>query len=331
MRLHLIEIPRGAARVGPLDPKHKVDLTVVCAQKSPLLSLHSALPRYIDKQASHPSMPSLMTHALLREKHGAAPGSIETVRAFAERHGLAVVEDAPKRRLLRLSGPAVSVERAFKTRLDIFELNGTHFFAPSGPVEVPDQWQGLVEIVLGLHNSQHANPRRRSSLCCLEPFAGINDLARAYHFPEHLDARGQTIGLIEFGGGFYPEDVQNFCHSLGIRVPKISVVNVGEGGNRPASHRAIHKFIEVLSGGLSIAAGSAESDSFLAAQSTAEVTMDIEILAALAPSAHIVVYFAPGDEQGLYHALSHAVHDERYKPDVLSLAGVFPNTLSRRL
>ena len=271
-----------------------------------------------------------MTHVQMREAHGAASESAETVRAFAQRHGLTVTKDAAGGRTVRLSGSAHSVERAFNTQFEEFDYEGTRFFAPSGPIEVPDEWQGLVEVVLGLHSSRHSSPRRRSSLCCLKPIAKISDLARAYNFPDHLDAKGQTIGLIEFGGGFYPEDIQRFCSRLGIPVPRISVVKISDADNQPASHRAIHEFLEMIDGSLSIAAESKESGSFYAAQSTAEVTMDIEVLAALAPAAHIVVYFAPSDEQGLYHALSHAVHDEQHKPDVLSISWSFPeHTVSK--
>lgn len=324
MQFHVIDIPAGSARIGRLDPDHRIHLTVVLAQKAPLPPPHSAAKPLTYGHRGRPSLPPLMSHAQLRETHGAALGSLEVVRAFARRHGLTVVEDAAGRRVIRLSGPASAVERAFKTKIEEFDHKGSRFFAPTGPVETPDEWKGLVEIILGLHNSQHSSPRRRSSLCCLEASAKISDLARAYHFPEHLDGRGQTIGLIEFGGGFYLEDIQNFCRSLGIHIPRISVVKVGEGDNQPASHQAVHKFMEMISGTLSIAAESTESDSFIAAQCTAEVTMDLEILAALAPAAHIVIYFAPSDEQGLYHALSHAVHDENNKPDVLSISWSFP-------
>jgi kumamolisin len=48
--------------------------------------------------------------------------------------------------------------------------------------------------------------------------------------------------------------------------------------------------------------------------------MDIEIAAALAPGAHIVVYFATPDEQGIYNAITRAIHDEINRPSVLSIS-----------
>jgi kumamolisin len=325
LKFNVIDIPSGSTRVGPLDPAHPINLTVVLAQKSPIPPIHSAAVSTHDNGNSTTlTSPRLMTHTQLRETHGVALGAVETVRAFADHHGLTVTEVAANRRAIRISGPASAVERAFKTKLEEFDHNGVRFFAPSGSVEAPDSWQGMVEMILGLHNSRHSQPRRRSSLCSLQPTATVHDLARAYQFPEGLTGAGQTIGLIEFGGGFHLEDIEHFCHHLRIPLPRISVVKVGKGDNRPASHAAVHEFMEVLNGKLAMAAGAAESDSFIDAQSTAEVTMDLEILAALAPAAHIVVYFAPSDEQGLYQALSHAVHDEENKPDVLSISWSFP-------
>ena len=324
MQLHVIEIPAGAKPIGRLNPEQHIHFTIVLAQKDPLPPPHSMAEPPDKKRENAHSIPRPMTHAQLRELHGARSNSAKAVRAFAEQHGFKIVKDTSARRTVQLSGSASAVERAFKVRFEEFDYEGGRFFAPSGPGTIPDDLQGLVEIGLGLHSFPHSNPRRRSSVCCLEPSAKIADLARAYNFPDHLNAKGQTIGLIEFGGGYYPEDIEQFCRGLEIPVPTISVVNVGDAGNQPASHRAIHEFLEMIDGSLSIAAASKESESFVAAQSTAEVTMDLEILVALASGAHIVVYFAPSDEQGLYHALSHAVHDEHYKPDVLSISWSFP-------
>ncbi len=107
-------------------------------------------------------------------------------------------------------------------------------------------------------------------------------------------------------------------------MPRITVVEIGSGANRPASRRAVDEFLDVVSGTLAISASAERSDAFLAAQSTAEVTMDIEIVAALAPGAHIVVYFACEDEVGLFHAISHAVNDRRRRPSILSISWSMP-------
>jgi len=62
-----------------------------------------------------------------------------------------------------------------------------------------------------------------------------------------------------------------------------------------------------------------------AAQSTVEVTMDVELAAALAPGAEIVVYMAPNTEQGIYDAISMAIHEAKI-PSAISISWGEPET-----
>jgi kumamolisin len=52
----------------------------------------------------------------------------------------------------------------------------------------------------------------------------------------------------------------------------------------------------------------------------AEVLLDIEVAGAIAPGAHIVVYFAPNTAQGFQDALTTAIHDTKNKPSVISIS-----------
>ena len=48
--------------------------------------------------------------------------------------------------------------------------------------------------------------------------------------------------------------------------------------------------------------------------------LDIELAGAVAPGAHIVVYFAPNTDQGFHDALTTAVHDNVNTPSVISIS-----------
>ena len=48
--------------------------------------------------------------------------------------------------------------------------------------------------------------------------------------------------------------------------------------------------------------------------------LDIEVAAAVAPGANIVVYFAPNTDQGFIDAIGTAVHDTKNKPSVISIS-----------
>ncbi|HTY84937.1 MAG TPA: S53 family peptidase [Silvibacterium sp.] len=329
MILKGIAIPKAALRVGPLDPGHRIGFTVVLAAKAPLPPVHPRLSARQHSKASTHQQSSHLTHAELRQKCGVKEEAAELIESFARKFNLDIVEEAAHRRSMRLAGSAADIARAFKTRFEEFELNGHLFFAHTQPLHVPEAWNGSIESVIGLHSSRQAWPRRGSSVHGRATSAHIQDLSHAYRFPPNLDGSGQTIGIIEFGGGFHPKDIEQFCAHNRVAAPRITVVKIGSGANRPASHHSVNEFLDVISGTLTLAAKEEQSDPFLDAQCTAEVTMDLEILAALVPAAHIVVYFASSDEQGLYHAISHAVHDEHYQPGILSISWSMPErTLS---
>ena len=48
--------------------------------------------------------------------------------------------------------------------------------------------------------------------------------------------------------------------------------------------------------------------------------LDIKVAGAIAPSAKIVVYFAPNTDAGFLDAISAAIHDTTNKPSVISIS-----------
>ncbi len=111
-----------------------------------------------------------------------------------------------------------------------------------------------------------------------------------YRFPSGVDGSGQTIGLIELGGGFQTADLQTYFSGLGVKQPSVTAVSVDGGKNAPGS------------------------------DADGEVMLDIEIAGAIAPGANIAVYFAPNTDQGFVDAVTNAVHDTERKPSVISIS-----------
>jgi len=315
-------VPASAKRTGRLHSSRRIGVTVLLASATeiPAEAIHPSKQISKDKTRKNPHL----THAELWRRHGANPQGKRIVRAFAKMFGLDVGETSPHGRSIRLNGRVASFERAFSIHLDEFDLDGHSFFAPARPPTFPANWSNVVEAILGLQTSPHAPPRRRSHAHSRGTPPRIDALARAYSFPEGFDGTGETIALIELGGGFRPKDIRDFCSRLGIAAPRITVVEIGSAKNRPASPRAVHEFLDAASGTRKLSAKTEQSDAFAAAQCTVEVTMDIEIVAALAPGAHVVVYFASLDDLGLFRAISHAVHDARHRPSILSISWSMP-------
>ena len=65
---------------------------------------------------------------------------------------------------------------------------------------------------------------------------------------------------------------------------------------------------------------------------TIEATMDVELAAAFAPGAHIVVYFAPNNERGRFSGLSRALADAVHRPSVFSYSwGAPEDSMARQV
>lgn len=266
----------------------------------------------------------ILTHAELADRHAARPDDVELVQSFAHQHHLKIAEVDAGRRTVRLTGTPSAIAHAFSTALHpsvhpTGNNDGSSISALAAR-GVPPSLRDAVEAVLGLGTGRAARRRTEAAGCpATEPHT-VRQLASAYEFPEGLDGTGQTIGLIELGGGFHMEDIKSFCDANGIPTPRISIVEVHGGRNAPAPTAALHRMLDCVNGKIKLSAAQLQSPSIEAAQATAEVTMDLALAAGLAPGAHLVVYFGTPDEQGIYHALSRAIHDESHRPDVLSIS-----------
>ena len=107
-----------------------------------------------------------------------------------------------------------------------------------------------------------------------------------------MSAKGQTIALIELGGGFRAADITAYFKSLGLTAPKVTAVLVDKAKNAPTT----------------------------ADGADGEVMLDIDVAGAAAPGANIAVYFTPNTDQGFVDAITTAIHDTTNKPSVISIS-----------
>ncbi len=235
-----------------------------------------------------------MTREQFAERHCADKGAEEIVRSFAEEFGLGV--DAPReqgRRTLQLTGSREAMERAFGVGLQRHATEAGTLRLRDGEITLPEELAPHVIAVLGLDNRPQAKSHHRIAT----PRAGNVSytpvqVAQFYGFPANASAAGQTIGLLELGGGYEQADITAYFESLGIPAPKVTAVSVDKGKNSPGDPNG----------------------------ADGEVMLDIEVSAGVAPGANIVVYFAPNTDQGFIDAITTAVHDSTHKPSVLSIS-----------
>jgi kumamolisin len=276
----------GAQAVGATDPHQLIEVSVVLRRRQPLT---------IEAKRT-----KAMNHSDFASQYGADPAHLDLIRRFASEHNLQTLErgDEVERRTIILAGTAAAMEKAFGVELRDYEHPEGSYRGRVGSIQIPQEYADCIQGVFGLDDRPVAKPHFRSSTMKGAFGARISStsyspvqVAQAYQFPQG-NASGQTIGIIELGGGYRPADLKNYFQSLGLQTPKIKTVSVLHGKNRPSTPQS----------------------------ADGEVMLDIEIAAAVAQGANIVVYFAPNTDQGFQNALSVAIHDQLNLPSVISIS-----------
>ena len=287
---------RDATPVSGAEPaRGSVTVSVIVRRKEPLNVTKLA------RTKRH------MTHAEFARRHGADADSVAIVAAFAKEYRLRMKRPAPGRRAVELIGSVAAMEEAFGVTLNSTKIGDQIYRTRQGSISLPRTLYGHVEAVLGLDNRPQAEPHFRCLPAAEAENAGFAHAAAAtrskgfsppqvaelYQFPEGAKANGQTIALIELGGGFTQSDLTDFFKSVNQAVPKVVTIPVSGGANTPTGDPA---------------------------GPDGEVLLDIEVAGSVAPGATIVVYFAPNTDKGFVSAIATAVHDTKNKPSIISIS-----------
>jgi kumamolisin len=264
----------GLAQAGDLDLTQRVAVTVVLRRKRPLPD------ELVHGERS-------ITRVELQEVYGADQADADLVRDTMEGAGLTVEEVDLGMRRVRISGELATMSATFGAELSLVRRpnlwgpGDTEHRYRTGSLRMPQELAGPVDGVLGLDD----RPQARAHLRLAEAAAGGGyqppQLGEAYAFPPSTDGTGQTLAILELGGGYRDADLQKYFADLSIPMPAVRAVGVDGGKNAPTGDP-----------------NSADG----------EVLLDIEVAGALAPKAGIVVYFAPNTDQGFVDALTTAVH-----------------------
>ena len=235
-----------------------------------------------------------LSRAEYAKRHGAPADSVNLIQAFAEEFGLKM-ESAEELGpcTLHLTGTVAAMEEAFAVTLKQQAMDGVQYRVREGEIQLPEELSGHVVAVLGLDNRPQAKPHFRIA----KPHASNTSytppqVAQLYGVAAGVTATGQTIGIIELGGGFRQADLNSYFKTLGLTAPTPVTVSVDKGTNSPGT------------------ANGADG----------EVMLDIEVCASVAAGAKIAMYFAPNTDQGFIDAISTAVHDKVNAPAVISIS-----------
>jgi kumamolisin len=278
------------------------------------------------------AMRDLVSQAPLRRRHmdakefarihGARREDLAMIERFAENSGLQIIESSPAKRCVVLSGSVAAFNRSFGVECTAHQFQGQTYRSYQGKIRVPAFLEGVTTAVFGLDNrmlmSHHAFAHAHLAAAHVAP----KDVIKAYNFPIGVKGKGQRIAIVELGGGFYKSDIAAYFKALGLRKPKISVVEIDGQKNDPSSVTSIKEMLDAM--GVSPGQQSSANDSAddrarkIKALWTIETTLDIELAGSFANAAEIVVYFAPNNSQGKYQALTTALHSKKHPPTLIS-------------
>ncbi len=286
------ELLPGARQVGSIAPDETIEVSLYLRDPASN-ELTKNIQEQLQGNVSH------LTREEYAKVHSARPEDITKIEHFAREHDLIVTEIDPVSRRVVLTGKVSAFNAAFKTELQRYEYDNTSYRGRTGPLMVPNNLAQSVESVLGLDD----RPQARYQLRYYDPStrrpnaASVSydprTLAQLYNFPSNLNGQGEAIALIELGGGYNTSDLTTYFQQLNIPVPQVTSVSVDGGNNAPTGDP-----------------NSADG----------EVELDVEVAGAIAPGAHIVVYFAPNTDRGFVDAITTAIHDATNKPSVISIS-----------
>lgn len=289
-------VPPHATHIGRTQPQQVISVSLIVRRKNPL-DLQALGGRHVSREE-------------FDAQYAADPADFEALRQFAHRHGLTVDESASSlsRRTLVVRGTAAAMEKAFGVELHDYEETATpgrsarRFHGFTGSVSVPDTQAARIEAVLGLDARPIARAhfrflrdlkkkKPRASAAQPEPF-NPPQVAALYAFPTGVTGAGQTIGILELGGGYNTSDIDTYFQGLGLTPPTVVAVSVDGGTNAPGDPNG----------------------------ADGEVALDIQVAGSIANGVRLAVYFAPNTDQGFIDAITTAVHDTTNKPSVLSIS-----------
>ncbi|MDQ6683530.1 MAG: S53 family peptidase [Pseudomonadota bacterium] len=294
-----MELARGVAPVTAtvaLKLRHVEDLQALAvAQHTP----------------GSPQFGRFLTPEQFHARFDPSPDVVDAALAHFHQAGLAARLESGN--LIRVSGSAQAIERAFGAPLHLYDVAahgsspGYRFHAPLRTPQVTSTAVAAnVDAILGLDDRPRFRPRsqRAAGRPGVNALPGISirktpntinasgdwtvsDFAQYYNvlplYAQNVRGQGRTVGIVTLAS-FTPSDAFAYWSYIGLNVDthRLTIVDVDGGPGAPSDDSG--------------------SD---------ETTLDVEQSGGVAPAAKVIVYQAPNTDQAFYDAFVRAVNDNK--------------------
>ena len=246
---------------------------------------------------SHKRKP-VISRRKFNSHHKPHPEALNSTKEFARSNNLKILRENEIERWAVLEGRIDDIESAFEIDIKAIKIEERQYFYYSKDIKLPKAFGEFVESVSGLNTlpvkarNIFSDGKKLTSNLIEDIGVKPQDYTKFYNFPQSIDGKGQTIGIISLGGGYKKSVLKKYFKDMGIPMPDISWRGVDGAKNMPDDKPIYVK----------------------------ECYMDIQVAGSLAPGAKIVVYFAGNNISNISKALKRAIHDKRFRPTVISIS-----------
>ncbi|HTI27664.1 MAG TPA: protease pro-enzyme activation domain-containing protein [Kutzneria sp.] len=266
-------------RVGDLPAAQELHVAVPLKLRD-TAGLDRFLAAVADRHS--PEYGHYLTPAQFADRFGPTQRSYDQVSAYLRAKGLTVT--GVNGQVVDATGTAAQVTAAFATPMGVYDRGGKRFYANDRNPVLPAGIAGLVQGVSGLNNFAVRQHTVQNHAAKPAAPSGLGPAAlRSIYDTDGIgaDGSGQTVALWEFDG-YKKSDISTYDQQFGLSSSAPTTVSV-DGANYDSSP----------GGG------------------QAEVSLDIEIVQAMAPKATTLVYEAPNTDAGELDMANQIVKDNR--------------------
>lgn len=267
------------SEIGPADPNQEISVTVMVKSKASDKEIDDTLKAVINQKRAP------LTDAEFEQRFSSDPGSVKRILEFANKYGLSTEKVDTRAGHIVLKGNVAELNKAFGVsianyRTDSNSIGSDYKGRISVPVNVADDVMG----VFGLDSVAQSKTHIRLRPAGLQPRSDDgympDEVANYYHFPKESMGAGQSVGIIELGGGLDVNDNAQYYKEHGLKLPSIDLLGVDGASNKPG------------------------------ANADAEVALDSQIVGVVAPDAHQQIIFGPNTKRGFVDAITRAIFPE---------------------
>jgi kumamolisin len=250
----------GARRVADIPGDAEIQFSIVVRRKA------GGEDKALRAAAAEPSGSMSERRRRLAEEAGAGQEDLDRVTQYVTGAGMQVESADAATRTVTVRGTAEQAKEAFGVSLGRYETDDLGYRGREGAVQVPADLADVVQAILGLDNRPQARmhlkrgqalgedalPDLQTRPAALLPSISAQaaaahgqrpdpqpmwpmQVASLYGFPRDFDGSGETIAIIELGGGFGADEVTTYFGRAGVRAPSVEAIGVLGGHNNPGA------------------------------------------------------------------------------------------------